>query len=190
MKYCTDCKLDLDESLFYKNKARPDGLCNRCKNCEKIRKTSDWSISYHKEYSTKYAKTDKCKEYHKNRYIELKDKYRESYLKWVDNNPDRAKELWRKHSKKAETKIRHNITEANRRARKLHATIEGFEEEIESIYRNRPDGYHVDHIIPLKGKNVCGLHVPWNLQYLTAEENIKKNNKLEDKYTKETYVKR
>lgn len=49
--------------------------------------------------------------------------------------------------------------------------------KITEIYDKKPDGYEVDHIIPLNHPNVCGLHVPENLQYLTKEENrIKKNS--------------
>ncbi len=72
-----------------------------------------------------------------------------------------------------------NAREAKRRATKLNATPKFANlKKIKEIYKNCPKGFHVDHIVPLQNKNVCGLHVEWNLQYLTAHDNQKKSNKL------------
>lgn len=67
---------------------------------------------------------------------------------------------------------------SKRRASVLQATPTwANHDEIRMIYAYCPDGYEVDHIEPLQGKDVCGLHVENNLQYLPRSENRKKSNK-------------
>ena len=48
--------------------------------------------------------------------------------------------------------------------------------KIREFYKSRPEGCHVDHIVPIRGELVSGLHVHYNLQYLTAEDNMSKGN--------------
>lgn len=49
---------------------------------------------------------------------------------------------------------------------------------IRKFYEACPAGMHVDHVIPLKGKLISGLHVLENLQYLPAQENQRKLNRF------------
>lgn len=68
--------------------------------------------------------------------------------------------------------------QARRRALKITQTpLWADLEIIKEIYNNCPKGYEVDHIIPLKGELVCGLHIAENLQYLTAHDNASKGNR-------------
>ena len=69
---------------------------------------------------------------------------------------------------------------ALRRSRQLQRTPPWADlDQIAAMYKNCPKGFHVDHIIPLNGKNVSGLHTIDNLQYLPGKENLCKSNKFE-----------
>ena len=67
---------------------------------------------------------------------------------------------------------------AKRRAQQLRATpLWADLGAIQVFYERRPEGADVDHIVPLVGGSVCGLHVLENLRYLTRSENARRPRK-------------
>lgn len=111
---------------------------------------------------------------------------------WNKQNPTKVKDKARKYSKSDKGRAYYNQSNANRRSRRVNATpawlTRSQKDQIKSLYKlattfERLCGvkYHVDHIAPLKGENICGLHVPWNLQLMVSSLNISKGNKHGEK---------
>ena len=98
-------------------------------------------------------------------------------------NPNNVKKALKKWKQKNPNKV--NAETAKRRASKLQRTPAWADlENIRSYYKlakyfeytTLGIKYHVDHIVPLQGENVCGLHVEDNLQVLRFDHNCSKNN--------------
>lgn len=108
------------------------------------------------------------------------EQYREADRQRYERDTDKRKACVKETQRRNPGKYR--AIRAKNRAQKLQATPAWLTEEhkaqIEQLYANRPEGCHVDHIIPLQGKSVCGLHVLWNLRFLPARENIRKGNRF------------
>lgn len=123
--------------------------------------------NFDKDANDSYGRASQCKSCtsikNASFYAHNKDTYHKKYIE--DNRED------------------YTARNAKRRATKLNATPSWANLSlIREIYRCA-EGMHVDHIIPLQGATVCGLHVENNLQYLTPEENMKKSNKLLQEYS-------
>jgi 5-methylcytosine-specific restriction endonuclease McrA len=143
----------LKEWRLKKKKSDPDYWK---RNYEKHKKSYiEWSKDHSHLQRTKYG------DYYS--YDNLKETFRESGKKW------RASEAGRKWN---------NYDSSMRRKAARQPISQFFKEDIRAIYNSCPKDHHVDHIIPLRHPDVCGLHVPWNLQILTSQENLQKGNKL------------
>lgn len=97
---------------------------------------------------------------------------------WVSKNKDKVSSYvkkWRKNNLEYDA-----FRAATYRAEKANRTPSWANKiGIKEFYLSCPTGFHVDHIIPLRGKLVSGLHTLENLQYLPAKENLAKRNKYD-----------
>ena len=117
---------------------------------------------------------------------------RKVYWKEWCNNPDNKSKLIlceKTYNTSPHGRAKRNAKNARRKAKKLNATPKWLtkeqKEEIDRIYleaqmKTLKTGilHAVDHILPLQGKEISGLHVPWNLRVITKKENDSKGNRL------------
>jgi hypothetical protein len=151
---CNTCSSDKQRTAgreYYKRK--------RDSIREKYARRTEEQIRHHREWSRRYREVNA-------------EKLAERESIWKRNNPDRT----RMHT-------------ATRRAAKAQRTPAWLTEDdwkwIQWMYTQASRiteltgvQHDVDHIIPLRGKEVSGLHVPQNLQILTHQENVRKGNRL------------
>jgi hypothetical protein len=162
IKQCKDCKQYLDTSDFYANVRAKDKLECRCKQCH----AADSKARYEANKDKILARNKQYRENNRSSIKESKLKNKHKYLAWA-----RLRQL----------------NKLNATPKWLSADDKWLVQEIYHLAKIRTEltgiKWNVDHIIPIKGKDVCGLHIPDNLQVITELENKSKSNKNIGTYT-------
>lgn len=135
---------------------------------------------HNKKYFTEEARREAarqaCRKHRAKNLEKLKEQQKIAKRKWRESNREEDRRRVREWQLKYPEKCR--ALKARYKHSKKRSTPPWVDmDAIDAIYEACPPGYHVDHIEPLKGKDICGLHVPWNLQYLKAEDNLRKGNR-------------
>ncbi len=155
-----------------------------CVECLKV----EWQQAAEKraDYFKCYNERDEVKDakhlwYQKNRNKVIETaktrpaaQLREYRNAWKENNKNQIR---------ADTKARrrkHRLATPKWLSRKQRSEIRQLYQIAITMTQTTGEQYVVDHIVPLRSDEVCGLHVPWNLRVITQEENLKKSNKLLD----------
>lgn len=187
---CKDCSRESVKKSYRKH---------RDKKIEKCREWRQKNLEKRKEYSSEYRKrnqeniketmaqwraknSDHVKQYQKDQYLKNRERNIEVSIKYRNSHRE---ECIKRHSEwKRKNKHKCSQYEAKRKAFKLKATPQWADSwVIDEIYafaalKSELTGilHHVDHVVPIKSKFVCGLHCEQNLQVITWYENLKKNN--------------
>lgn len=194
-KHCSKCGALKPLSDYFKCSARPDGLKALCKACcqsqyakyraenrERVAQWGkDWAARYperkkelFQKWYVAHAQSQRVKSretYHAN-----KDRARQLNKRWLEENAESRKAY--KRTYRQDNKQMLYADNAAYRARRNQALPAWADlDAIRIVYEKAAEwGMEVDHIVPLRGKTVCGLHVPANLQLLKRLENIKKQH--------------
>ncbi len=205
-KICSKCKEEKLFSEFSKCKSNKDGYQHLCKLCQKLQMASYYEkhkekialqqLEYRQANKEKIASlAEDYRRFNKEKIIQYQQENKERILRNAKQYYQSNKHKFREHKAKQQKQYRqlnkatYASWAAKRRAEKLKATPHWLTEEQHEKMREMyicaqmfklytGQDYHVDHIVPLQGKHVCGLHVPWNLQVIVAKENLSKSNKF------------
>jgi len=203
-KICSRCKEEKPRGEFSIASNAKDGLQRWCMPCMRqvalnnYRKDPERKREYSRKYRADRPEWAKMKnaEYRKLHPEYFKEKKRQ----YDKERPHLRQAQKRRHHERHAEKIRARVAEwkkknphlvvaqiAKRDADQLRATPKWADlTKIAEFYRQAKllsesgTKYHVDHIVPLRSKLVCGLHVEHNLRVTTAEENLRKRNRLID----------
>ena len=180
IKYCYKCKENKPVESFGKNKSKKDGLSTECRPCKRqgdkqyyqanADQVKQTVAKYRAENPEKVSQVKKdWYEVNKEHVYNKSNAYRKAY-------PEKALQYQRNYKQANSGKARSWL--AKYRATKLKATPLWFEKDlVEAIYMKAKEwGFAVDHIVPLQGKTVCGLHCWSNLQLLDPALNSAKKN--------------
>jgi hypothetical protein len=196
-KRCPRCDTNKTYPEFRKNRSAKDGYDTYCKVCRKGMADPEYHKRYfqtHRKEFKVYAEkcNDKFGEKHKankrQSYLDNREAILLEKKKYYLENKESILEY--KSSYQKANRYKKNAIEAKRHTSKLKRTplwltkdqldqIEHFYWLSRDLYNVTGQKYNVDHIVPLQGKGVCGLHVPWNLQVLPVDINIAKGNKFD-----------
>lgn len=175
-KKCTKCNIAKELDSFSNCKSFKDGKAYKCKKCY---------AQYKKENRGKFT------QYETERYNRKKDEIREkANAKYIPhyNRVTPTIAVIRERKKAWKLKNPEAVTEysARRRAAVRNQVPVNFNrKKVLAIYREakerrlRGENVHVDHIVPLLGKTVRGLHSHENLRIIPAIENLRKGNRIE-----------